>query len=184
MTAMVATMVMIVMDNLVLSRISSHNLTWNAAVGRKTDPATLRLGWGLRVRCLGQENDDEWWSMVMKMMALQYMISPKNIEELLHRDCQLFYLFWKKRPPLFWRLFHSWSKLIANVGHVAEFSCMMSYQAIFFILEAINYNLLLSHLFVMFSINSPSSLSLSVLYAHPSSPYSLGLPSPTSHHVV
>ena len=58
---------------------------------------------------------------------------------------------------------------------------MMSYKAIFFILEAINYYILLSHLFVIFSINSPSSSSLSVLYACPSSPYSLGLPSPANH---
>ena len=181
MIMMMVTRVMILMDNLVLSRTSSYNLTWKAAVGRKTDPATLKLLWGLRVRCLDQENDDEWWSMVMKMMALQSLISPKNIEELLHGNCQLFDLFWKKRPPLFWHLYQSWSKLFANVGHVAEFPCMMSYKAIFFILEAINYYILLSHFFVMFLINSPSSLSLSVLYARPSSPCSLGLPSPASH---
>ena len=41
---MMVMMMMMVMDNLVLSRISSYNFTWKAAVGRKTDPATLRLG--------------------------------------------------------------------------------------------------------------------------------------------
>ena len=93
-----------------------------------------------------------------------------------------FSIFSEKSGPRFFGTYfiHS-SKLFANVGHVAEFPCMMSYKAIFFILEAINYYILLSHLFVIFSINSPSSLSLSVLYARPSSPCSLGLPSPANH---
>ena len=131
------------------------------------------------IRCFDQENDDEWWSMVMKMITLQSLISPKNIEELLHGNCQLFDLFWKKRPPLFWHLFHSFIKVVCKCRSCCRI--MTPYQAILFILEAKTITYLLSHLFVVFSINSPFSLSLSVLYACPSSPYSLGLPSPTNN---
>ena len=118
-------------------------------------------------------NDGQWWWIWWHCNLWSH---PKILNSSFMAIVN-FSIFSEKRGPRFFGTYfihdQSWLQSCCRI--------MMSYQAIFFIPEAINYYILLSHLFVIFSINSPSSLSLSVLYARPSSPCSLGLPSPTSH---
>ena len=89
-----------------------------------------------------------------------------------------FLSFLKKAAPAF----------LAPISFMIKVDCKCRSCCRIFLYDVISSHLLytwgnklLNHLFVMFSINSPFSLSLSVLYARPSSPCSLGLPSPTSH---